>query len=222
MNKLEKLNEIDTPTLSNAIELFRVRNNTEGFCNKDIKCLFPELDVMCGYAVTAKVETINSEIEGGLDSKFIELCQAIERNEKPAVVVLSETSEYPELSAHCGEVMATVFKRLGCVGIVTDSSVRDIEEVKALGLHYFACGAVASHGNFRIIDVEVKVNVDGLEINPGDILHGDLNGLIKIPDLPIDDLIEKVDTVRNNEKKILDLIESEDFDLSRLSDYISH
>ena len=49
---LETLRQIDTPTLANAIEAFKVRDRTEGYVGGDIRCLFPELGPMVGYAVT--------------------------------------------------------------------------------------------------------------------------------------------------------------------------
>ena len=55
---IEYLRGIDTPTLVNAIELLHLRPNQEGFTPLQIRCLFPELGRMCGYAVTAQVETL--------------------------------------------------------------------------------------------------------------------------------------------------------------------
>ncbi len=97
---------------------------------------------------------------------------------KPAVVVLQEIGGYPDYAAHCGEVMSTVFTRLGAIGLVSDCGVRDLPEVRALGFHYFARGSVASHGSFRIVRTGVPVTVQGLAVRPGELLHGDENGLI--------------------------------------------
>ena len=57
MSDIEYLKSIDSPTLSNAIELLKVRPRERGFAPLDIRCLFPEFGTMCGYAVTAQVET---------------------------------------------------------------------------------------------------------------------------------------------------------------------
>jgi hypothetical protein len=77
--------------------------------------------------------------------------------------------------------MGSIFTRLGAVGLVTDSAVRDIPEVRALGFRYFAAGAVASHANFRIVRVGVPVQVRGVVFQPGDIVHGDENGVLQVP-----------------------------------------
>ena len=99
---------------------------------------------MCGYAVTAQVETMTGmgKLDRGL---FTELYRAVDASPKPAVVVLQEIGGHADYAAHCGEVMATFFTRLGAVGLVSDCGVRDIPEVRAMGFRYFARGAVSSH-----------------------------------------------------------------------------
>jgi regulator of RNase E activity RraA len=87
-----------------------------------------------------------------------------------------------------GEVMGTISRRLGVVGVVTDGGLRDILELKRLGIHCFAPGLVPSHGNPRLIEVNVPVCIDGVWISPGDLLHGDINGVTTIP-LPIADKV---------------------------------
>ncbi len=186
-----------------------------------MKCLFPELGVMCGYAVTAEVETMSAG-PGGLDEQFVNLCQALSQTPGPGVVVLRESGPHPKFSAHCGEVMATTFKRLGAVGLVSDSAVRDMAEVRSLGFHYFAPGAVASHGNFRIRRVQVAVTVCGLPIEPGDLLHGDINGLIKVPSQGLEQLQGLVAQVRQGEAELLQFVKSTEFKVAGLSARLGH
>jgi regulator of RNase E activity RraA len=146
---IEYLRGVDTPTLVNAIELLEVRPNREAFTPLQIRCLFPAFGRMCGYAVTAQVETITQGEPFDLD-RFVELYRLVGAAPKPAVIALQEIGGQPDHAAHCGEVMATFIRRLGAIGLVSDCGVRDIPEVRALGLHYFARGSVASHGNYRI------------------------------------------------------------------------
>src|SRR5580704_8707316 len=119
---IERLRSIDTPTLANAIEMLKVRPQQDGFAPLTIRALFPEFGRMCGYAVTAQVETVTQgepfEIE-----RFIELYRLVAAAPKPAVVVLQEIGGFPDFAAHCGEVMATFFTRLGAIGLVSDCGV---------------------------------------------------------------------------------------------------
>lgn len=218
-NPIEYLKTVDTPTLVNAIELLRVRPNREGFTPLQLRCLFPEFGRMCGYAVTAQVESI-SQTEPLDMQGFVDLYKLVEASPKPAVVVLQEIGGYADYAAHCGEVMATFFTRLGAVGLVSDCGVRDLPEVRALGFHYFARGSVASHGNFRIVRSGVPVQVLGMEVRPGEILHGDENGLISVPKDGLELLPAKVEEIRVRERKIMDFVKSPAFTLDGFRDMV--
>ncbi|MDQ6706696.1 MAG: RraA family protein [Acidobacteriota bacterium] len=207
---LEYLKSTDSPTLCNAIELLKVRPHNEGFTPLQIRCLFPQFGRMCGYAVTAQVERMTASEPFDLD-RFIELYRAVEAAPKPAVIAFQEIGGHPDYAAHCGEVMATCFTRLGAIGLVSDCGVRDLPGVRALGFHYFARGSVASHSNFRIARVGSPVQVCGLVIHPGDLLHGDENGLVSIPAGHEEELKQAVDTVRSREGKLLAFVRGDGF-----------
>jgi 4-hydroxy-4-methyl-2-oxoglutarate aldolase len=212
-NWIDYLKTVDSPTLSNAIEVIKVRPRREGFVPLQIRCLFPEFGRMCGYAVTAQVESV-SEGEPFDIERFIELYRAVESSPKPAVVALQEIGGYPDFATHCGEVMATFFTRLGAVGLVSDCGVRDLPEVRALGFQYFARGTVVSHASFRIVRTGVPVNICGLTIRPGDLLHGDENGLVSVPQGHEQELAAAVDQIRARERHIMTWVRSDKFALS--------
>lgn len=214
---VDYLKTIDTPTLANAIELLKIRPHSEGFTPLGIRALFPEFGRMCGYAVTAQVETMTQSDPFDI-SRFIELYRAVEASPKPAVVVLQEIGGHGDYAAHCGEVMATFFTRLGAIGLVSDCAVRDLPEVRALGFHYFARGSVASHANFRIVRSSVPVQVMGMVVSPGDLLHGDVNGLLSIPTADVEALAEQVDLIRARERRLMDFVRSGNFSLDGVSD----
>ncbi|HVT95352.1 MAG TPA: RraA family protein [Bryobacteraceae bacterium] len=209
---IEYLKTVDTPTLCNAIELLKLRPNEEGFTPLQLRCLFPELGRMCGYAVTAYVETVSATAPRD-NRLFVDLYRLVERSPKPAIVVFQEIGSHPDRAAHAGEVMSTIFQRVGAIGLVSDCGVRDIPEVRALGFHYFARGTVASHANFRIAQVGVPVQVMGLVVQPGDLLHGDENGLALVPRERRGELPEMVKRIRDREGELLEFVRGKDFDL---------
>ena len=109
---IDYLKTVDTPTLSNAIELLNIRPRSEGFTPLQVKCLFPEFGRMVGYAVTAHVETV-TRLEPADMNRFIELYEALEASPKPGVIAFQEVGALGNYAAHRGEVMATIFTRLG-------------------------------------------------------------------------------------------------------------
>ena len=216
---IEYLKTVDTPTLANAIELLKVRPQSEGFTPLGIRALFPEFGRMCGYAVTAQVETMTTSEPFDL-SRFVDLYRAVKASPKPAVVVLQEIGGHADYAAHCGEVMATFFTRLGAIGLVSDCAVRDLPEVHALGFHYFARGSVASHANFRIVRSSVPVQVAGMVVHPGDILHGDMNGLLSVPDSGMAALEQAVDQVRSRERKLMEFVRGDKFTIEGVMNFV--
>ena len=181
---VKELARIDTPTLSNAVEQLEVRNRIQGFTDLHLRCLTPQLGTMCGFAVTAQAVTMAPQAEGRGKSVslFLKMCEALQDLPGPGIIVIQEAGPHSDFATHCGDVLSTLFQKFGGVGLVSDAGIRDLDEVAAMGFHLFARGLVVSHANFEIVRVQVPVTVCGLDIEPGDLLHGDLNGLIKIPE----------------------------------------
>ena len=202
--QLDALRRIDSPTISNAIERFRVRRRIDGFAGWHLRCAFPELGSTIGYAVTC---TADSTTEVRSDERgLLRLWAAVEQAPKPAVIVIKDIGPERSRSCHMGEVMATTAKALGAVACISDGGLRDVVEVRALGFQYFCPGFVVSHGNPVICDVNVPVMLDGLAVEPGDLLHGDVNGLLMIPAAVADRVADEALRVREYEREVLEFV----------------
>jgi 4-hydroxy-4-methyl-2-oxoglutarate aldolase len=215
------LKTVDTATLANAVELLNLRPRSEGYASLDLKCLFPEFGPMCGYAVTAHAETVTLGAPK-TEEAFVELFEAVERSPKPAVVVMQEIGGDRDRATHAGEIMATIFTRLGAVGLVSDCGVRDLTAVRKIGFHYFARGAVASHAHYRIVRTGVPVEITGVTIRPGDMLHADENGLITVPESGRDRLPALVETILSKERTLLDQVRTPGFTAAQLRGRLFH
>jgi 4-hydroxy-4-methyl-2-oxoglutarate aldolase len=213
--ELDALRQIDSPTISNAIEQLGVRGRLDGFAGWELRCAFPERETMLGYAVTC---TADSTTASRCDERgLLRLWEAVEAAPKPAVVVIKDIGPERTRSCHMGEVMATTAKALGAVGCVSDGGLRDVKEVAALGgFQYFCPGFVVSHGNPVICDVNIPVTLDGLAVRTGDLLHGDVNGLVVIPESIAGRVAEQAQRVREAERAILDLVRSPGFTVEKL------
>src|SRR5205823_15066302 len=112
--QLSALRRIDSPTISNAIETFKVRPRISGYVCYDIRCIFPELPPTVGYAVTC---TVDSTTEGRQGIGFQSLYELLTKAPKPAIVVMQDVGPDRLHSCHAGEIMSTTMMRLGAVGI---------------------------------------------------------------------------------------------------------
>jgi len=210
--QLDALKAIDTPTICNAIERFKVRNDVTGFTGMDIHCFYPQLGVTIGYALTMTVDSTTPDVKRD-DQAWKDWVRVMAAAPKPMFLVFQDVGLNPEKSAHMGDIMASLAHRLGAVGLLTNGGVRDLLEVEQIGFQYFAAGAVASHGNPRLLQVNIPVTIDGLQIEPGDLLHGDLNGVTKIPAEIAAQTAEMALKIRQEEAELLAYIHSPEFNV---------
>ena len=213
--ELDALRQIDTPTIANAIEPFNVRSDTDGFMGWDIRCMFPEMGVMAGYAVTATLDTTTHGRVHDREARF-QLFEAIDASPKPVVLALKDLSSKPKHGCHFGDGLATVSMRLSAIGLVTDGGVRDVDTVREMGFHYFAPGMVPAHGNFGFMEAQVPVRISGVLVNPGDLIHADSNGVTTIPTEIARDVIAQAREVLAREKAHRDWVNGDDFSLAKL------
>lgn len=176
-----ELYTVDTPSVCNVIELFQVRPRNKGYMDSRIKACFPRQRTMIGYAVTATFRS-SSPPPSGLDvySGLLKQLDQFSRTAAPPVIVFQDLDE-PDAGATVGEVMCTVYKSFGAAGLITSGTARDLDQVEAIHFPVFASGVNPSHAWCHIVEVNVPVQVGGLEVRPGDLLHGDRNGVTSIP-----------------------------------------
>ncbi len=77
--------------------------------------------------------------------------------------------------------MCTTYKRLGAAGLLTSKTGRDLAQVRENDFPAFTSGTTCAHGYCHTPTIQVPVEVGGLAVNPGDLLHGDCNGVTSIP-----------------------------------------
>src|SRR2546426_11694617 len=212
-DQLDALRNLSTPTVSNAIERFDIRPRNQGFLSPDIRCLFPDLGVMVGHAVTLRFAAEQPAARPG--SRY-ESWRDILETPEPRVLVLQDLDQPPGAGAYIGEVMATIHQRLGCIGAVTNGFVRDLDEVRALGFHFFAAGVCVSHAYVHLFDFGTAVKVGGLIVHTGDLIHADKHGVIVVPKEIAHKIPEAAAKVAEREQRMIGHCKSPDFSLEEL------
>ena len=211
--QLDYLRSQDSPTIANAIETFDVRPRTEGYMSPDIRCLFPELAPMVGYAVTAVVSAQKSDNAVPRPVLWDHVLSVL----GPRILVIHDIDD-PVTGAFWGEVQSNIFTALGCVGTITDGSVRDLPVVRELGFRFAAKHVSVSHGYTHVVEVGMPVTVGGLTVRPGDLLHGDEHGIVRVPVETVGGMPDAVEKVLERERRIIALCQSPEFSVEKLKE----
>ena len=179
-DQLEALRRLDACLLANTIETFHDRLRNEGFMDSSVRCLFPRLEPMIGYAATMKIRGSAPPTVGAYPERT-DWWDYILSLPSPRVLVVQDVATRVGLGSVVGAVHMNILRALHCVGVVTNGSVRDIPEAQNAGFHYFAGSVSVSHAYIHVIETGGPVEIGGLQIQSGNLLHGDLHGVQSIP-----------------------------------------
>jgi 4-hydroxy-4-methyl-2-oxoglutarate aldolase len=214
---LDALRALDSCTVSNAIERLEVRLRNEGFIVDAVKCRFPALPPMVGYAATARIRT-------GAPPMASQRCyydrmdwwRYVASVPGPRVMVLEDMDRHPGVGAFVGEIHAAISLALDCSGCVTNGAVRDLDQIRPLGFPVFAGSVSVSHAYSHIIEFGEPVEIGGLKIQSGDLLHGDLNGVQIIPLQVAATIAAEASKMLQEERELIDFCRSSEFSLDEL------
>jgi len=179
--QLEALRRLDACTLANAIETFHERLRNEGFVDHTVRCLFPNFQPMVGYAATIKIRGSAPPTTRSPYRDRTDWWDYILSLPAPRVVVVQDVATRPGLGSLVGAVHMNILRALHCVSVVTNGSVRDIPAAESAGFHFFAGSVSVSHAYVHIVEIGGPVEIGGLKIKSGDLLHGDMHGVQSVP-----------------------------------------
>ncbi|MBT5833081.1 MAG: RraA family protein [Candidatus Latescibacteria bacterium] len=205
---LDLLRQYDTPTICNVIEVFDVRPRNVGYMDTRIKACYPELPPLVGYAATATYRSDAPPRDGDVYSTLDQQVAAFGEIPGPPIVVFQDLDD-PAVAASFGEVMCTTYQTFGAVGLITSGAARDLEQVSHMGFPAFSNGAICSHGYGHIEAVHIPIRVGGMTVLPGDLLHGDCNGVTNVPNEIAADVADLCADYVAAEDIVLDYLKSE-------------
>jgi 4-hydroxy-4-methyl-2-oxoglutarate aldolase len=219
--RLEEYRRLSSCVIASAIETFRVRLPNTGFTDSSVRCIFKERVPLVGYAATARIRSSNPPMEGhGYYYDRTDWWQHILSVPEPRVVVIEDMDQPPGLGAFIGEVNSAILQALGCVGLVTNGSVRDLDEIRLGTFQMFAGSVSVSHAYAHVFDFGGIVTVGGLEIRPGDLLHGDRHGIQTVPVEIAEDIPSKAREILLGRQQIVGLCQSKGFSVEALRNAI--
>ena len=214
--ELDALRQFDTCMVANAIESFRVRLCNTGFADARVRCMFPDAPPMVGYAATARLRSGEPPIVGGTFRDRADFWNSILEVPAPRILVLEDMDDPPGRGAFVGDMHAAILKALGCVGYLTTGAVRELPSVRTIGIQLFAGSVAVSHAYAHIFEIGARISVGGMEVRPGDLLHGDRHGVLTVPAEIAAKVPSVADGLRRAEQKIIDFCRSRDFSVAKL------
>ncbi len=183
--------------------------------DSSIRCMFPDLGAMVGHAVTAKVAARDKP---QTSLSYFDMFEAMADVPKPWVVVIEDLDWPNPIGSYWGEVNGSIYKGMGCLGLVTNGGVRDLDEVVETGFHFFASCVLVSHAYVHLEEVGTPVSVGGLTVSPGDLLHGDKHGVVSIPHDIAREVAAASADVERRERPIIDFARSPEMSADGLRD----
>lgn len=220
---LEKLRTYDTPTICNALEIVDPARRLTGFTVRPLVCPFPALPPIVGYAKTASIRSTHAH---ELDAKKareqrIGYYEYIADKPAPGIMVIQDL-DGPDvgLGAFWGEVMSAVHKGLGLLGVVTDGSIRDIDQW-APGFQALAGSIMPSHAHVHLADYGREVRVAGMLVRSGDLVHADRHGAATIPANLAAKIPAACDLLTRKEAVILEMARAPGFNVAKLREALA-
>ena len=199
------LRKLTTPTVYNGWEqVTRHDPAADGFNPDPVIDFMPQLGPMVGYAVTAVIGHGDASVmSDSTISAWGQFRRYVASVPGPKVVVVQDTSKPRVLGSMWGEVGATMYRNLGCVGTITDGGVRDLNEMTAAGFKAMARRLCVGHGYGTILRWNCEVEVFGRNVRPGQLIHADQHGFLVIPPEDESRLLEASLFMDRNESGIL-------------------
>lgn len=214
---LESLRAFDTPTICNALEIVAPERRATGFTTRPFVCTFPALTPIVGYAKTAAIRARERPTMPAAELRALRLgyYDYVAAGPAPAIAVIEDRDPEPGFGAFWGEVNTTIHKGLGVLGCITNGSIRDLDMI-ATDFQLLAGCVGPSHAWVHVEAIDLEVEVHGMRVRPGDLIHADKHGAVVVPGDALREVLLAVDLVTRREAPILGAARQADFSIERL------
>ena len=202
---IEALRLIDTPTICNLLEMVVPERRGYGYTVQHLHCIYPAMKPIVGYAKTATMRAkdpsrLTSQENAKVRSAYLDY---VAEGDGSKISIVQDIDERPGYGALFGEVFSTVHKALGCCGMVTNGSVRDIDQL-APDFQVLAGLVAPSHAFVHVSQWQCEVNIEGMVVQDGDLVHADRHGAVVVPQSAVRGVLDSLDLMVRREAVILE------------------
>ena len=214
---IEQLKSVDTPTVCNVLEELAPKRRGYGYTTKPLICTHPSLPPIVGYARTATIRAAQPSELSGKDSRALSdaYYEYIDSGPKPSVSVIQDLDGDQGYGCFWGEVNSNIHKGLGCLGLVTDGGVRDLPD-NAADFQMLAASVLPSHAFVHVVDFSRPVEVAGMRVRSGELIHADVHGAVVIPSDVADQVVAAAAKLARRERVIIDAAQRPGFNIDAL------
>lgn len=180
--ELLQLKRWNTPTIYNGWEQITKHNHArEAFNLEETRDFMPHMGPMVGYAVTCAIQPGNADHPMNNPKAWSEYRSYVGSIPGPKIVVVQDLDKPMTYGAAWGEVNSNIHKALGCVGVIVDGAIRDLDEMNNAGFKALARRLCVGHGFATPVRWGCDVEVFGRQIQPGQLIHADKHGFLALP-----------------------------------------
>lgn len=186
---LARLAQFDTALVANTVEALRPATGHEWYLSGAIQSVTPELGPTVGVAYTCELDSSSPGGEPAMDD-YWRLLEMAEAETLPVVWVVRTVGSRPEHECVLGDGMAKTMRSVGCVGLVTDGGARDLAGISGASFAVYCAGKTIHHGALRFGAATEPVEIGGVTVRHGDVIHADHGGVVRVPSDCLADLPE--------------------------------
>lgn len=209
------LRALDTPTVCNALEAVNPSRRTRGFNTKPFVCAHPELPSIVGFARTARIRAQHKpEARSDTIGYYTHIAEG---GPLPSIAVIQDLDDTPGYGALWGEVNTNVHYGLGCLGVITNGSVRDIPDSQP-NFQMLAGMINPSHAFVHVLDWGGPVTLHGMEVSDGNLVHADLHGAVVIPLDDAENVVEEAKRIMARERILIEAAQQPGFSVAKIKE----
>ncbi|WP_067904315.1 RraA family protein [Nocardia vaccinii] len=196
-NIIERLRQLDTGTLSDALDRHQISGALLGLAR------LSGHERVVGRAVTVRLE----EFSGQVSPRHLGTA-AVEASDDTNVIVVANAGRTH--AAAWGGILARAASRRQVAGVVVDGVCRDLDEIREFGLPVYARGAVPVSARGRVVEAgwSEPVTLCGVTVAPGDYVLADASGVVAVPAADVEGVLETAEQIASLEHQMVTAVES--------------